>query len=277
MLKILPFAIHKTLIGVGSELKFTKRLRSGDLLIETTSALQTKSFLLAKSFLNNPVAIRPHKTLNSCRGVISEPDLLITPKKDSPISARGSDIRKHPAPVFWHALDVRLLDIPPLTAGNLLPSTFSAAATSSESQPPVPLVTTTSSTANSVCTSTTSSSSNQALFPSTSAMFTALSTKTHSSALETTTSTSTSIPFSITSYVSQASKQNLKTRGKKRNTKTICNIAAPTVKPKIEIKMASHKPRKSSPIQDTSDEDMIVYAMEEQMESQDDKYFLSVD
>ncbi|GFV28364.1 hypothetical protein TNCV_422521, partial [Trichonephila clavipes] len=33
----------------------------------------------------------------------------------------------------------------------------------------------------------------------------------------------------------------------------------PTVKPKIEIKMAPHKPRKSSSIQDTDDEDMIVY------------------
>ncbi|GFX62702.1 uncharacterized protein TNCV_4868621 [Trichonephila clavipes] len=46
--KISPFAIHKTLIGIGGEPKFVKRLRSGDLLIETTSTLQTKSFLLAK-------------------------------------------------------------------------------------------------------------------------------------------------------------------------------------------------------------------------------------
>ncbi|GFW45632.1 RNA-directed DNA polymerase from mobile element jockey [Trichonephila clavipes] len=79
MSKISPFAIHKTLIGIGGEPKSVKRLHSGDLLIETMSDLQTKSFVLAKTFLNSPVTVSPHKTLNSCRGVISEPDLLSTP------------------------------------------------------------------------------------------------------------------------------------------------------------------------------------------------------
>ncbi|GFU64509.1 uncharacterized protein TNCV_2526241 [Trichonephila clavipes] len=60
-----PFAIQKALIGISGEPKSVKRLRSGDLLIETTSALQTKSFLLAKSFLNSPVTVFPHKSLNS--------------------------------------------------------------------------------------------------------------------------------------------------------------------------------------------------------------------
>ncbi|GFY11668.1 uncharacterized protein TNCV_4231371 [Trichonephila clavipes] len=84
-----PFAIQKALIGIGGEPKSVKRLRSGDLLIETTSALQTKFFLLAKSFLNNPVTVSPHKSLNSCRGVISEPDLLGT--SDSEILESFSD------------------------------------------------------------------------------------------------------------------------------------------------------------------------------------------
>ncbi|GFT24799.1 uncharacterized protein TNCV_2618651 [Trichonephila clavipes] len=73
-----PFLIQKALVGIGGEPKSVKRLRSGDLLIETNSALQTKSFLLAKSFLDCPVFVIPHKSLNSCRGVISEPDLLTT-------------------------------------------------------------------------------------------------------------------------------------------------------------------------------------------------------
>ncbi|GFW18540.1 uncharacterized protein TNCV_1222011 [Trichonephila clavipes] len=76
MWKKSPFAIQKALVGIGGEPKAVKRLRSGDLLIETSSALQTKSFLLAKSFLDCPVSVVPHKSLNSCRGVISEPDLL---------------------------------------------------------------------------------------------------------------------------------------------------------------------------------------------------------
>ncbi|GFX41195.1 uncharacterized protein TNCV_2218931 [Trichonephila clavipes] len=40
------------------------------------------AFLLAKTFLNSPVTVCPHKTLNSCRGVISEPDLLSTPESE---------------------------------------------------------------------------------------------------------------------------------------------------------------------------------------------------
>ncbi|GFW23716.1 uncharacterized protein TNCV_2032591 [Trichonephila clavipes] len=94
----LPFAIQKALIGIGGEPKSVKRLRSGDLLIETTSALQTKSFLLAKSFLNSPVTVSPHKSLNSCRGVISEPDLLGT--SDSEILEGFSDqgvTQSHPS------------------------------------------------------------------------------------------------------------------------------------------------------------------------------------
>ncbi|GFW78901.1 uncharacterized protein TNCV_2059221 [Trichonephila clavipes] len=60
------------------EPKSVKRLRSGDLLIEPNSTLQTKPFLLEKSFLDCPVSVFPHKSLNTCRGVISEPDLLTT-------------------------------------------------------------------------------------------------------------------------------------------------------------------------------------------------------
>ncbi|GFW10275.1 uncharacterized protein TNCV_4812431 [Trichonephila clavipes] len=77
-----PFAVHKDLIGIGGEPKTVKRLRSGDLLIETNSAIQTKSFLLAKTFLNYHFIVTPHKYLNSCRGVISEPDLLTTSESE---------------------------------------------------------------------------------------------------------------------------------------------------------------------------------------------------
>ncbi|GFX40164.1 uncharacterized protein TNCV_4317991 [Trichonephila clavipes] len=71
-----PFIIHKALIGIGGEPKSIKKLRSGDLLIETISAVQSKSFLLAKTFIDSPLIVTPHRTLKSCRGVISESDLL---------------------------------------------------------------------------------------------------------------------------------------------------------------------------------------------------------
>ncbi|GFW76491.1 hypothetical protein TNCV_1582701 [Trichonephila clavipes] len=38
----------------------------------------TKSFLLAKTFLDSPLKVSPHSSLNTSCGVISEPDLLRT-------------------------------------------------------------------------------------------------------------------------------------------------------------------------------------------------------
>ncbi|GFW64600.1 putative RNA-directed DNA polymerase from transposon BS [Trichonephila clavipes] len=75
-------AINKVLIGIGGERKSVKRLRSGDLLIETLTALQTNTFLLAKTFLNSPILISLHKSINSSRIVISGPDLLTTPEAE---------------------------------------------------------------------------------------------------------------------------------------------------------------------------------------------------
>ncbi|GFW51417.1 putative RNA-directed DNA polymerase from transposon BS [Trichonephila clavipes] len=77
-----PFAIHKALIGIGGEPKSVKRLRSGDLLIETLSTLQTKSFLLSNTFLDSSVTISPHNSLNTSRGVISELDLFSTSESE---------------------------------------------------------------------------------------------------------------------------------------------------------------------------------------------------
>ncbi|GFT78479.1 putative RNA-directed DNA polymerase from transposon BS [Trichonephila clavipes] len=71
-----PFAIHKAIQGISGEPKSVKKLRSGDLLIETSSALQTKSLLLTKTFLDCPLIVNLHRSLNSCRGVIYETDLL---------------------------------------------------------------------------------------------------------------------------------------------------------------------------------------------------------
>ncbi|GFS99400.1 uncharacterized protein TNCV_1602021 [Trichonephila clavipes] len=82
MMKKSPFVIHKALFGIGGEPNSIKRLRSCDLLIETRSAPQMKYFLLAKSCLDSHVTIMPHKSLNTSRGVISEPNLLSTHKAE---------------------------------------------------------------------------------------------------------------------------------------------------------------------------------------------------
>ncbi|GFV93583.1 putative RNA-directed DNA polymerase from transposon BS [Trichonephila clavipes] len=77
-----PFAIQKVIQGISGEPKSVKKLRSGDLLIEISSALQTKSFFLTKTFLNCPLIVNPHRFVNSCRGIISETDLLCAPETE---------------------------------------------------------------------------------------------------------------------------------------------------------------------------------------------------
>ncbi|GFX64811.1 hypothetical protein TNCV_4193061 [Trichonephila clavipes] len=80
-------------------------------------------------------------------------------------------------------------------------------------------------------------------------MFSALSTRTNPSALETTTSTSNSVPSTSTSSVSQVFKQKLL---RKRLNETISSVAISTVKPKKkDFKMTPHKPKKSIPVPPT--------------------------
>ncbi|GFT09376.1 uncharacterized protein TNCV_5062421 [Trichonephila clavipes] len=73
-----PFATQKDLKGIGGDPKSVRKLHSGDLLIETASAVQLKSLLLAKAFLDSTLTVTSHKSLNCSRGVISESDLLCT-------------------------------------------------------------------------------------------------------------------------------------------------------------------------------------------------------
>ncbi|GFY35358.1 uncharacterized protein TNCV_797071 [Trichonephila clavipes] len=76
MLKKSPFAIQTALKGIGGDPKSVQKLLSGDLLIETASAVQSKSFLMAKTFLDSTLTVTSHKTLNCSRGVISESDIF---------------------------------------------------------------------------------------------------------------------------------------------------------------------------------------------------------
>ncbi|XP_035204671.1 uncharacterized protein LOC118179614 [Stegodyphus dumicola] len=74
--KMSPFVINKYIQGIAGEPKFMKRLRSGDLLIETISPIQAVTFLGITRLGNLDVSASAHKTLNHCRGVISQLDLL---------------------------------------------------------------------------------------------------------------------------------------------------------------------------------------------------------
>ncbi|GBN16949.1 hypothetical protein AVEN_253644-1 [Araneus ventricosus] len=100
--KLSPFAIEKGLHALGGSPKSVKRLRSGDLLIETASVIQTKSFLLAKKFLDYQLSVTVHKALNSCRGVVSDKELMMASESEiieglsiqGMIAARRINIRR---------------------------------------------------------------------------------------------------------------------------------------------------------------------------------------
>ncbi|GFX80426.1 putative RNA-directed DNA polymerase from transposon BS [Trichonephila clavipes] len=277
-----PFAIQKAIQGIGGDPKSVKKLRSGDLLIETLSALQTKSFLLAKTFLDCPLTVSPHKSLNSSRGVISEPDLICTPETEilEEFSGQGViQVTKLSTTTTTTQTDENVTKIvcPPLkllqplvsvpkptisssvaavnksstsTQAELVPSTsLVTVASPSISQPPNSVIDTAPTTSNSLSISAASSSS------------------TACSVLETTTTISNTIPAT-----SQDANQTSKPRRKKRPPKNQSN----TVKPKIEIKKVSHRPRKSGPTEyPTDEEDMIIYDVEDEPEP-NPKYVLNM-
>ncbi|KFM61876.1 hypothetical protein X975_23945, partial [Stegodyphus mimosarum] len=77
-----PFVINKYIHSCIGEPRNIKRLRSGDLLIDTISATQSASLLQVTKLGQANVTVTSHKTLNVCRGVISEVDLLYVPEEE---------------------------------------------------------------------------------------------------------------------------------------------------------------------------------------------------
>ncbi|GBL72573.1 hypothetical protein AVEN_127841-1 [Araneus ventricosus] len=65
------FLVEKAISGSIVEVKSTKKLRSGDLLIEVGSFKQAKVIVNLKSLSTIFIQVSPHQTLNSSKGVIS--------------------------------------------------------------------------------------------------------------------------------------------------------------------------------------------------------------
>ena len=74
--KLSPFAISKGIQAIGGTPASVKKLRSGDILVEVTQKAHAENLLRTKNFVNIPVKITPHWTLNSKMGVIRCKDLL---------------------------------------------------------------------------------------------------------------------------------------------------------------------------------------------------------
>nr|XP_015914952.2 uncharacterized protein LOC107445127 [Parasteatoda tepidariorum] len=71
-----PILIHKALLSVLGEVTSVKKLRSGDLLVQVSSDKLATVLTTCTKMCSFDVAITPHKSLNTCRGVISETDFI---------------------------------------------------------------------------------------------------------------------------------------------------------------------------------------------------------
>ena len=73
--KLSPFAVQKGFQAVAETLKSIKRLRDGSFLVDCGKKVQAQNLLRTKRFIDRPVRVSIHKTLNSSRGVIRCRDL----------------------------------------------------------------------------------------------------------------------------------------------------------------------------------------------------------
>jgi hypothetical protein len=68
--KLSPFAVKKSIESIAGIPKKVTQLRSGNIIIEIERESHANNLLKSTSFLNTPVKITPHRTLNSSKGVI---------------------------------------------------------------------------------------------------------------------------------------------------------------------------------------------------------------
>ena len=73
--KLSPFAIAKAIKGIAGDAKTVRKLRSGDILVEVDKKSYSCNLLKAEKFVDVPVSVTPHRTLNTKRGVIRCRDL----------------------------------------------------------------------------------------------------------------------------------------------------------------------------------------------------------
>ena len=70
-----PFKINRELVRIlGAEPHGVTKQRSGDLMVELRSKEQERKLEKISSFLDILVTVRPHKSLNTCKGVIKHSD-----------------------------------------------------------------------------------------------------------------------------------------------------------------------------------------------------------
>ena len=68
--RLSPFIIEKQISSILGTAKSVKRLKNDTLLVECFTMQQASNLLSNKTFFNKPVKIYPHKSLNTCKGVV---------------------------------------------------------------------------------------------------------------------------------------------------------------------------------------------------------------
>ncbi|GFW78928.1 hypothetical protein TNCV_3305271 [Trichonephila clavipes] len=249
-----------------------------------------------------PVTVSPHKSLNSCRGVMSEPDLFgtsdseiledfsdqgvtqvrrITIKKDYNCSHKTFNLTFN-SPKLPNTIKAGYLHFPQLTqtyAQAAKPSTTSTASQTDPDLsniicPPLQCLTPISSknplpgTSSSVSTfSTSSSSTEDNLLPSPSVSPLETETRSHTTPAKLNSVSTENFPESVpnesNSEHSTAAEAQQIVKRKSRNRRKRPKVQ----KPDIEIKRVPNRSRNATPTEiTTDDEDMITYDVEEELE-----------
>ena len=68
--KLSPFILDKAIRSAVGAVKTVRSLRNGNFLLEVTSAVQSRIVSKLDNLAGCPVTASPHRTLNTCKGVI---------------------------------------------------------------------------------------------------------------------------------------------------------------------------------------------------------------
>ncbi|GFY14787.1 uncharacterized protein TNCV_648301 [Trichonephila clavipes] len=272
MSKKSPFAIFKALQAIGEPKSVKKneirRFTCRDKIKHSVNILS----ICRNISRDSPLLVTPHKSLNSCRGVISEPDLLCT--SEAEILEGFSD----QGVVQKYNLEARKLLAPPISQSYAQATKLSKLSATTQTDenitkikcPPLKLLQPSSLPKPNVSPyiPSTSASSAQANLLTSSSPIAAISEYESVNPIPNNVPSTSNIsafpsnsgvqPTSASTSI-QDTKLKAKTRARKREKEQLKKINDAI----IEIKMAPHKPRKSTPEQDSEDEDMIEYNPDE--------------
>ena len=117
--KLSPFVIQKGFQAIARTLKSIKRLRDGSFLVEYTRKSQAVGLLTTTRFIDRPVHVSIHKSLNSSRGVICCHELsaksgclrmpLSSPPPRQSASIFTNSMGFFPDPNFWEKTPITIV------------------------------------------------------------------------------------------------------------------------------------------------------------------------